>query len=365
MKKERNYNIDVIRIFAFFCVVAVHFFLNSGFYDVPVYGKKMLVMSIFRNFFIICVPLFITMTGYLMCSKSLKNGYYKGLLKILLTYLLCSIVYSVFTCLYYNSSFEFYDFIKNLLSYRGTLYAWYIEMYIGLFVLIPFLNFISSNLNSKKDFQILLASLIFLVSLPGIINIYKIDSIEWWHEPSINSDYFKAIPSYWCSIYPLLYYFLGAYIKKFSSEIKYRNSIFLLIFTVILSGVFSFYRSYNNNFAFASWNDYSSLFTFIITFVTFVLILNIKIDFSKYKFKKVLVVLADSCLGGYLLSCIFDTIFYSKLSVIIPSVVDRFVYAPIIVLCVFICSLFLSIVVRFIQHFLVNFFKFLALIVNK
>ena len=75
MKNDRNYNVDIIRIFAFFCVVAVHFFLKSGFYDISVGGKKMFIMSIFRIFFIIYVPLFITLMGYLMCNNVLKPGY--------------------------------------------------------------------------------------------------------------------------------------------------------------------------------------------------------------------------------------------------------------------------------------------------
>ena len=63
---KRSPAADIIRIFAFFCVVSVHFFLNSKFYDYPTEGKTMLVMTICRSFFMICVPLFLLLSGYLL-----------------------------------------------------------------------------------------------------------------------------------------------------------------------------------------------------------------------------------------------------------------------------------------------------------
>ena len=82
-KVKRDLRLDIIRLFALFCVVGVHYFLNSNFYVTPVAGIKMYVMAIFRSFFIICVPLFIMLTGYLMNKKELSKKYYKGIIKIL------------------------------------------------------------------------------------------------------------------------------------------------------------------------------------------------------------------------------------------------------------------------------------------
>lgn len=38
--KKRDVRLDIVRIFSLFCVIAVHFFLNSGFYEKAVIGKK-------------------------------------------------------------------------------------------------------------------------------------------------------------------------------------------------------------------------------------------------------------------------------------------------------------------------------------
>lgn len=64
MANKRDIKLDIIRIFSLLCVISVHFLLNSGFYEETVEGKKMLIMCIYRMFFIICVPMFITLTGY-------------------------------------------------------------------------------------------------------------------------------------------------------------------------------------------------------------------------------------------------------------------------------------------------------------
>ena len=37
--KKRNPAADVVRVFAFFCVISVHFFFNNGFYKHPIVGE--------------------------------------------------------------------------------------------------------------------------------------------------------------------------------------------------------------------------------------------------------------------------------------------------------------------------------------
>ena len=64
--KERNLNADLIRCVAVFSVVSVHFLKNNGFYSTPVVGWDMLLMCIYRSFFMACVPLFLMLTGFLM-----------------------------------------------------------------------------------------------------------------------------------------------------------------------------------------------------------------------------------------------------------------------------------------------------------
>lgn len=80
---KRDITLDAIRVFAVFSVISVHYFLHSGFYNTPVMGTRMFIMITFRQFFMICVPLFMILTGYLMSQKVLNKKYYCGIKKTL------------------------------------------------------------------------------------------------------------------------------------------------------------------------------------------------------------------------------------------------------------------------------------------
>ena len=81
--ENRNPALDVIRCVACFGVVAVHFLLKSGFYGEPVAGGRMIAMVFYRAAFMYCVPLFMILSGYLLCRKKLEWGFYKRIGKVL------------------------------------------------------------------------------------------------------------------------------------------------------------------------------------------------------------------------------------------------------------------------------------------
>ena len=161
--KKRNINIDLIKCIAVFSVISVHFFLNNGFYNKIVDSSGMYIGVFFRTLFMICVPLFLLSTGYLMKDKSLNKKYYFGISRVLIIYLIDAIIYLGYKSIYYNDSFSIKHIVSSILKF-DIGYSWYIEMYIGLFLLIPFLNLIYNNLNSKKQKQILIITMLLLTS---------------------------------------------------------------------------------------------------------------------------------------------------------------------------------------------------------
>ena len=66
---SRYYSLDIVRIFAFSCVVGVHFFLYTPFYIIPIHGSRMYISTLLRTFLMICVPLFLMLSGYLMKKR--------------------------------------------------------------------------------------------------------------------------------------------------------------------------------------------------------------------------------------------------------------------------------------------------------
>ena len=87
---QRDIGLDLTRILAFLAVPSVHFFLNSTYYDTAIVGPRMALMTVMRTAFMVCVPLYMLLSGYLSAEKHIPLtrpgllGYYKKLLPIFL-----------------------------------------------------------------------------------------------------------------------------------------------------------------------------------------------------------------------------------------------------------------------------------------
>lgn len=347
--KKRNPAADLIRILAFFLVVSVHFFLNNGFYSCVVLGKRMYIMTLMRSFFIICVPLFLTLSGYLLRRKQLEKNYYKRLSKVIITYVLASLLCVIYSAVFLKQDLTIKSIILNILAFSAAPYSWYIEMYIGLYLLIPFLNIVYNTLPSQKCKIWLIITFIILTSLPSVLNIYNLNSLDWWLLPSASTDTNKIIPSWWEIIYPITYYYIGCYLSEYGLKINKVLNIVLIIFWTILSGTFCYWRSYKANFIWGPWCSYNSLFNVILTTLVFALIININYDKFPRKLSLFIQKISGLCLGGYLLSWIFDSIFYPMLIKKVPDVTKTLEYYFILVINVFVFSLMLSYLISKLQ----------------
>lgn len=147
--KQRNVNLDIIRCVAVLFVLSVHALDNLGFYDFACTGKRMLVLCMLRVIFMSCVPLFMMLTGYLMNQKTLSLKYYKGIKRTYCIYVLISICCIAFRVLVEGEVFWKRKMLLRIFDFTADTYAWYVEMYIGLFLLIPFLNIIWNNLEEN------------------------------------------------------------------------------------------------------------------------------------------------------------------------------------------------------------------------
>ena len=96
-------------------------------------------------------------------------------------------------------------------------------MYIGLFLLIPFLNIIYNNLKSQKHKQILVWTLFCLTILPSMFNIFNFETSHWWAVPSSSDIFSKIVPAWWINFYPITYYFVGCYLREYGLKIKTKT----------------------------------------------------------------------------------------------------------------------------------------------
>ncbi len=341
-EKKRSVAADLLRCLAFFLVVSVHFLLHNGFYYYPVEGTRMLIMNFMRAFFIICVPLFLTLSGYLLRKKELSGKYFTRITDIILTYVLSSFACMIFSVLYLHKEIGPADVISKLLNFTGAPYSWYIEMYFGLFLLIPFLNILYNNLPSKKWKIGLIVIFAAVTSLPAVTNVYNFTSAAWWLLPSSSYEMTQLLPDWWTIMYPLTYYFIGCYLAEYGLKINKALNLLLIVLCIVASGLYTYWRSYKSIFIAGTWCDYQSLFNVVLTLLVFTFFINLNYDRLPKILTGFIQKLSGLCLGGYLVSYIFDSILYPVLLEKVPQMTDRLEYYFIIVPVVFVLSLVLS-----------------------
>ena len=353
MKKERivrDLGLDITRIIAFASVPSVHFFLNSGFYDTPVLGEKMYIMVIFRTLFMICVPLFMLLSGYLMSEQKILMDkkslwiQYKKLSKIIITYVLATLVILLYRNFYLHEQLTLKSCISNILGFNQ--YSWYVEMYIGFFLLIPFLNYLWNGIQ-KDAKQVLVVVVIALTTVPSILNIWDFGSVKALISPWTSTNYKTIVPDWWMMLYPITYYYIGAYIKSYINikKLKTWKLIILLVLMVSAFGLFNIWRSYSVKFVWGSWCDWGGFQNVIDTVLIFLIINSIDYQKVNEKIASFLALISNLTFGAYILTWIPDNKFYPKLKELEPVMQSRFKYFPIIVGGTIVISLILSLVI--------------------
>ena len=342
---KRNLNLDLIRTVAVYSVLSVHFFLNTEFYNTPILGKKMYLATIMRNMFMVCVPLFLLLTGYLMNKKTLTKSYYQGIKKTLIPYVIATLFILIFRIFVMKEHISIFDMLINITSFQH--YSWYIEMYIELFLLIPFLNLIYSNLSNKHEKLILIITLLVLTTLPSLLNTFDFKTSNWFFYPASSNSYQKLVPSWWTNLYPLTYYYIGAYIQEFQNDItlSLKYNFILLSFSLLIFGSYSYYRSYNSCFIWGNWCDWNGFGTVITTVLLFIYLLRINLAVLPNFAKNCLVSISKLSLSIYLVSWIFDKYNYPILNLSVPVAADRLPFYFIIVPLNFLCGYVLSILI--------------------
>ena len=335
--KDRNYAVDLIRVVAFCFVVLVHFFYHTGYYNTVFNNVGMAVLTFFRNTAMSCVPLFIMLTGYLMSKKTLNKEYYRGIIRTLLIFALVETC-----CIIYDLNVFVSTFKELFFAIGSNHYSWYIDMYVGLFLIIPFLNLAYNGLQTKKQKQVLV--LTFFVICLLFANI---------------SGIFKQSQGYWKVAYPLAYYFVGCYIREFPPKQKaYRYILIGISSTIILVGLL-YLMNRNRVIKGSALTDYNSIFICITSISIFSAILQTQNALNKRALAKtILPKISRLTLGAYLISYITDDIVYETLYAYVPNETTQFYYLPLTVAVSIIASLCLSYFINLICDGILHTVKF-------
>lgn len=343
MAKGRIVGLDIIRSCAIFFVISVHFFLNSNFYQTALTGPGMFVLSCFRWLFFTCIALFLLLTGYLSNSTKFDKNYFYKIFKVLIPYVIIGIISLIFKKVYFGEDITIIRSLIYLFNFSANDYAWYVEMYVGLFLLIPFLNILYNNLNTKENKTKLIAILFIIFSLTVTTRFFYPASY------TIN-----AFSDYWITGYPLLYFFLGKYLREFPLKIKNNKLFTYLIALFIIQTGLIFIFNYNKTYPMELFSGYAggyyNLFTVMEATIIFSLLFRIKLK-NKIIIKMVTVISLSS-FEMYLLSAIIDAFFYNEVGLQFNSTIDYLLNYVLSVSIIFVLSFILGFIINKFSSFI-------------
>jgi len=334
--KENKYfwGLDIIRILAMFFVVLVHSTTFYGFAETDISSISIFVAGMGRYLSFSCIPLFLILTGYLNSNKTPTVKYYLKLIKILVEFALSGLVVFFINKFCFNDTTSFWTVAKQIITLQYPAYSWYINMFVGLFLLVPFLNYLYKSIPEKQKWT-------FIISLILIFSNFQISS-------------------YWTIAYPLMYYFIGVFLKDKQFNIKKHILLILIVAIVVLQTLIvklslPIYIETHNNIG-----------CIVLSVSIFLLFYNLKVSKnSSRSMKKVipLRVIANASLSTFLISQIFEqqtALWFSKKN--LTTFPQKLPYLAYLTPFKFIASVLCGLIISFISSMI---YKLIMHLINK
>ncbi len=192
-RTERNYGIDLLKIFSIFMVLVLHILGQGGILKTVVSGTCNYYIVWLMEISAFCaVNCFAICTGYLLVGKKVRYRKLAMLWIIVFFYTALTMAIGKLSGISYINPRVLFPVVSNA--------YWYFTAYFGMFFLIPYMNILADNL-SKSNMQKMLLSVFVLFCILPLIS-YK------------ESDPFVLNKGY-SVLWLICMYFIGAGIKKF------------------------------------------------------------------------------------------------------------------------------------------------------
>jgi len=305
VKNIRHVGVDIVKSVAILSVIGVHFFLNTKFYTTNLNSSNLFIQTILQQLFLACIPLFLISTGYLNNNMDIGKKYFKKIIPVIVIYLLYSIPALLYRAHIKEIETSIPLWISLIFKFKGNRYSWYIDLYIGLFLLIPFLNRMYSTLKSKKEKQTLIFILIILTSIVSLVRNNFL------------------VSRYWTSIYPITYFFIGKYIKDFQPKIKIHLNIIYLLLIILIQGIIEYLASSGGVYK-HYLTDYTSILRLVQGYLEFILLY--RFDIKNRFMRNNMINVSKLTLDIYLASFITDRLVYKEIFKVYDFNQEQYLY---------------------------------------
>lgn len=327
---KRLANIDVLKTLALLCVIGVHFFFNAGFNDTNLNDAPALegyFAMFLRNACSICVPIFLIASGFLLRNKKITAVYFAGILKIIIVYIGVCIITCLYRIYFMHESFTFLDGIWMSTGFWGNKYAWYVEMYLGLFLIAPFLNAMFDGLGTRRNRTAFLVVMLIVVMLPSQVNFAEPILPDWWTD----------------RFFPVMYYYLGVYMREYKPRLCPAQCFGAYAVWVAACALFNYavcMTMQGGVFGWREYTDWDSIQNVLASYFIFAAFQQMKMERMPKRVAGLFRHLAESTLAAYLLSWLFDNALYPlMMEAAGGGFFGLFLYYIPVVLSLFVCAM--------------------------
>lgn len=284
---KRESGIDLLRCLGLLCVVGVHSFLKNGFYSQPQTGWVMWAADSFRWLFFGCNGIFMMLTGYLKSTKTACGwSSLRGLWAVLLGYFMTCVISFPVRHFLLGEALPLEQWLEKMVTFAN--YGWYVEMYIGLYLLSPLVNLALGQLKTTRELLSAAGVMVLLTAVPSITEL-------------------DLLPDYWTALYPLTYYVIGAVIRRLQPEVRPLVGVSGALGIAMLLGCISV-LSTDEGFSKGFGQGYGGFWVTGMVTCLFLGLYRVQVG---EKAGKVLAWAAGGCFEGYILSRLLDVWVYA------------------------------------------------------
>lgn len=302
MSKERDSNIELLRIVAMLMIV-LHHLCQLSYPDFPGTDWSVeLLKNLMATGGKIGVDLFVLISGYFLASGKVK---FTSFLRVLLEAWFYSFTIGLLCGVFAPSIFDMKLFLKSFLPANGGL-PWFVTVYLGMYLVAPWLSRLASGLDKATFKQMLLVGFIVFSVIPTITRCMFVFSEFAW----------------FCFLFLVACYIRRFGLGKVTAQRLLAGGGFLLVASVIVLDLLSFWLPSLHEKVLYFASDYSVL-TFAISIGLFCVFKDLKVGHLKW-----VNLLAQGAFGVYLIHVNvflrqifwprFDFVFTSGAALVVP-----------------------------------------------
>lgn len=297
MKKDRNSNIELLRVIAMFGVIILHYNnpnMGGGLKFVSDGSVNFYVLYFLNSISICAVNIFMLISGYYLCESKKRNLWRP--VELIVQVVLFNVAIYLAEVLFQVSPLS----IKRLV---GAVIPsnYFVILYCTVYIVSPYIGIMIEKL-SVKSFDVLITTMMVLFSLyPTIVDVLG----EIRGEQFIGLSSVGMYGSQWgyTVVNFLLMYLIGAYINKNEDSISKLNNwklIGLLFACVAIIAAWARINDYTGYFAERSAWEYCNPLIILVSIIVFILFNKMKIGVIR-----IINALAEAVFSVYLLHGVF------------------------------------------------------------